>query len=76
MTLLDPTYASRFVPIIASVSEHQPTQVLHRHAASNGMPSAWGPSAGKHSGCTVGQTIVHSRGHPAHGARCQLQDET
>eukprot|EP00201_Polytomella_parva_P016977 CAMPEP_0175052352 /NCGR_PEP_ID=MMETSP0052_2-20121109/8314_1 /TAXON_ID=51329 ORGANISM="Polytomella parva, Strain SAG 63-3" /NCGR_SAMPLE_ID=MMETSP0052_2 /ASSEMBLY_ACC=CAM_ASM_000194 /LENGTH=334 /DNA_ID=CAMNT_0016316751 /DNA_START=337 /DNA_END=1337 /DNA_ORIENTATION=- len=26
MTLLDPTYASRFVPIIASVSEHQPTQ--------------------------------------------------
>ncbi|GLC55928.1 hypothetical protein PLESTB_001045500 [Pleodorina starrii] len=26
MTLLDPTYASRFVPIIASVSEHQPPQ--------------------------------------------------
>lgn len=26
MTLLDPTYASKFVPIIASVSEHQPTQ--------------------------------------------------
>ncbi len=25
MTLLDPTYASKFVPIIASVSEHQPT---------------------------------------------------
>jgi hypothetical protein len=25
LTLLDPTYASRFVPIIASVSEHQPT---------------------------------------------------
>lgn len=24
LTLLDPTYASRFVPIIASVSEHQP----------------------------------------------------
>lgn len=25
MTLLDPTYAKRYVPIIASVSEHQPT---------------------------------------------------
>lgn len=25
MTLLDPSYASRFIPIIASVSEHQPT---------------------------------------------------
>lgn len=25
MTLLDPTYAKKFVPIIASVSEHQPT---------------------------------------------------
>ena len=25
MTLLDPTYASKFIPIIASVSEHQPT---------------------------------------------------
>jgi dolichyl-diphosphooligosaccharide---protein glycosyltransferase len=25
MTLLDPTYASKYVPIIASVSEHQPT---------------------------------------------------
>ncbi len=25
LTLLDPTYAKRFIPIIASVSEHQPT---------------------------------------------------
>lgn len=25
LTLLDPTYASKFIPIIASVSEHQPT---------------------------------------------------
>jgi len=25
MTLLDPTYASKYIPIIASVSEHQPT---------------------------------------------------
>lgn len=25
MTLLDPTYAKKYVPIIASVSEHQPT---------------------------------------------------
>ena len=25
LTLLDPTYASKFLPIIASVSEHQPT---------------------------------------------------
>ena len=25
MTLLDPTYAKRYIPIIASVSEHQPT---------------------------------------------------
>lgn len=24
MTLLDPTYAGKFIPIIASVSEHQP----------------------------------------------------
>jgi dolichyl-diphosphooligosaccharide--protein glycosyltransferase len=24
-TLLDPTYAKKFIPIIASVSEHQPT---------------------------------------------------
>jgi dolichyl-diphosphooligosaccharide--protein glycosyltransferase len=25
MTLLDPTYAKKYIPIIASVSEHQPT---------------------------------------------------
>ena len=25
LTLLDPTYASKYIPIIASVSEHQPT---------------------------------------------------
>merc|ERR1711998_145849 len=25
LTLLDPTHASKFIPIIASVSEHQPT---------------------------------------------------
>ena len=25
LTLLDPTYASKYMPIIASVSEHQPT---------------------------------------------------
>lgn len=25
LSLLDPTYASKFIPIIASVSEHQPT---------------------------------------------------
>lgn len=25
LTLLDPTYASKFIPIVASVSEHQPT---------------------------------------------------
>ena len=25
MTLLDPTYASKFIPIVASVSEHQAT---------------------------------------------------
>ena len=25
MTLLDPTYARKYIPIIASVSEHQPT---------------------------------------------------
>ena len=25
MTLLDPTYASKYIPIVASVSEHQPT---------------------------------------------------
>mmetsp|Transcript_30796 Transcript_30796/g.30445 ORF Transcript_30796/g.30445 Transcript_30796/m.30445 type:complete len:116 (+) Transcript_30796:2-349(+) len=25
MSLLDPTYAKKFIPIIASVSEHQPT---------------------------------------------------
>jgi len=25
MTMLDPTYATKFIPIIASVSEHQPT---------------------------------------------------
>lgn len=25
MTLLDPSYARKYVPIIASVSEHQPT---------------------------------------------------
>lgn len=25
MTLLDPSYAKKYVPIIASVSEHQPT---------------------------------------------------
>ena len=25
MTLIDPTYAKKYVPIIASVSEHQPT---------------------------------------------------
>jgi dolichyl-diphosphooligosaccharide--protein glycosyltransferase len=24
-TLLDPTYAKKFIPIVASVSEHQPT---------------------------------------------------
>jgi dolichyl-diphosphooligosaccharide--protein glycosyltransferase len=24
-TLLDPTYAKKYIPIIASVSEHQPT---------------------------------------------------
>lgn len=25
LTLLDPTYATKFIPIVASVSEHQPT---------------------------------------------------
>jgi dolichyl-diphosphooligosaccharide--protein glycosyltransferase len=25
LTLLDPTYAKKFIPIVASVSEHQPT---------------------------------------------------
>lgn len=25
LTLLDPTYATKYIPIIASVSEHQPT---------------------------------------------------
>ena len=25
LSLLDPTYAKKFIPIIASVSEHQPT---------------------------------------------------
>lgn len=38
MTLLDPTYASRFVPIIASVSEHQPpswtSYVMDLHIAA------------------------------------------
>ncbi|GBF90577.1 hypothetical protein Rsub_03149 [Raphidocelis subcapitata] len=37
LTLLDPTYASRFVPIIASVSEHQPpswpSYITDLHAA-------------------------------------------
>ncbi len=38
LTLLDPTYASRFVPIIASVSEHQPpswpSYITDLHAAA------------------------------------------
>ena len=32
LTLLDPTYASKYIPIIASVSEHQPTTwYTHTH---------------------------------------------
>ena len=35
LTLLDPTYASKYIPIIASVSEHQPTTwYTHTHYLS------------------------------------------
>ncbi|RHY05457.1 hypothetical protein DYB36_006501 [Aphanomyces astaci] len=37
LTLLDPTYASKYIPIIASVSEHQPS-------AWSGFYMAFGPS--------------------------------
>lgn len=47
MTLLDPTYASRFVPIIASVSEHQPPQwssyIMDLHVLVALAPAGGGP---------------------------------
>ncbi len=48
MTLLDPTYASRFVPIIASVSEHQPPQwssyIMDLHVLVALAPAGGGPA--------------------------------
>jgi dolichyl-diphosphooligosaccharide--protein glycosyltransferase len=32
LTLLDPTYATKYIPIIASVSEHQPTTWSATHS--------------------------------------------
>lgn len=61
-TLLDPTYAKKFIPIVASVSEHQPTTwasyIFDLHALVFAAPLGLyycfkKLTGGGHGGCSV-----------------------